>query len=241
MALPKINEHLKFTMEIPSTGKKVKYRPYLVKEEKVLLQAFESRDMKTCLEAMCDTLQHCISDKDNIKVSELPTFDLEYMFLKVRSKSVGETSELHIKCNECSEENPYFLDLDKVKLDYEPKSNVFAITKDIKIEMKYPNYHMISKMEISQEDESSEGEMESAIEMLSECLVAVHTEDERIDCSQQTKEEIITFISSMTSEQMKLVSDYLNKMPTLEHAINFKCKKCEADNEINLKGLADFF
>ena len=91
MALPRINETLNFTMTIPSTGKKVKYRPYLVKEEKVLLQAFESGDTKTCLEAMADTLAACIDPNENVDVSSLATFDVEYMFVKVRSQSVGET------------------------------------------------------------------------------------------------------------------------------------------------------
>ena len=101
MALPRINETLNFSMTVPSTGKKVKYRPYLVKEEKVLLQAFESGDTKTCLEAMVDTLDACIDPKSKLDIGSLATFDVEYLFIKVRSKSVGESSTVMVNCKEC--------------------------------------------------------------------------------------------------------------------------------------------
>ena len=113
MALPKINEHLNFTMTIPSLGKAVKFRQYLVQEEKILLQAFESKDTETCLRAMTDTLEATIDPREKINVSALATFDVEYMFTQVSAKSVGETSTILINCKKCDEQNEYQIDLVK--------------------------------------------------------------------------------------------------------------------------------
>ena len=241
MALPKINEHLKFTMEIPSTGKKVKYRPYLVKEEKILLQAFESQSMEVCLEAMCDTLESCIESKQKVDVASLPTFDLEYMFLQVRSKSVGETSDIMMKCKneDCKEENRVNVDLSAVEVDYNRNDSFIEITDGIKIEMTYPRYKSLVGMQ--EEEGKEEVNMDGVVGLLRDCMVAVHTEDERIDCSEQSKEELDIFISSMTSTQLQKLTSFLENMPALKHDVAFKCTKCGTMNEVHLKGLADFF
>ena len=238
MALPRVNETLNFSMKIPSTGKNVKYRPYLVKEEKVLLQAFESGDLKTCLEAMVDTLESCIDDKSRVDVSSLATFDIEYMFTQVRSKSVGESSTITIKCEKCETENQYLVDLESLEVSAEGAGNVVVITDDVSVEMKYPTYGALLE---GNADKMAEDDPETALQLIANSIEAVLTPDERIDCKDQSQEEIVDFINSMTATQLQSISKFLEDMPALKHTAAFDCKHCGTHNELELKGLADFF
>ena len=237
MALPRINDTLNFTMTVPSTGDRVKYRPYLVKEEKVLLQAFESGDVQTCLEAMIDTLDACIDEKQNIDIGSLATFDVEYMFTQVRSKSVGERSGIQIKCKSCEEPNGYSLDLDELKVEVSTTANLIKINDDISVEMKYPTYRSL----IGSENGSEVTDTDTALKMLAASVDAVLTDDERIDCKDQSQEEMVDFLSSMTAGQLQKVSAFLEDMPALKHLAVFDCEKCGEHNELELKGLSDFF
>ena len=237
MALPRINETLNFTMTIPSTGNKVKYRPYLVKEEKVLLQAFESGDTKTCLEAMADTLSACIDPKENVDVSSLATFDVEYMFVKVRSQSVGETSRVQIKCAECQTANTVVIPLDEVEIDVKKEDAVIPITDNISVEMRYPTYKTLMDNDLSADTEN----MDTAMSVLASSISAVLTDEERIDAAEQTTSEMVEFLSSMTTSQLQSLSDFLEKMPALRHDIEFTCEECQHENKLELKGLSDFF
>ena len=225
-------------MKIPSTGKKVKYRPYLVKEEKVLLQAFESGDTKTCLEAMADTLNACIDKKSKVDVSSLATFDVEYMFLQVRSKSVGENSNIMIKCMECSEPNPLVVNLEEIEVEVDKTDNIIHIADDISVEMRYPTYDTLSQQEL---DPEKTNDMDTAMSLLAASISAVLTDEERIDCSEQKTSEVIDFLASMTNTQMGKIGDFLENMPALKHDIEFECTKCEHHNKLELKGLSDFF
>jgi len=237
MALPRVNETLNFTMKIPSTGKTVKYRPYLVKEEKILLQAFESQDTKTCLQAMCDTIEMCLDVKENLDVKELATFDIEYMFTQLRAKSVGETSEILIKCKECQEPNEVEVELDKLVVEVNEVRNIIVINEDISVELRYPTYKSLLNGDI----ESSTEDPTAIMNLLASSLVAVLTEHERIDCDSQSSKEVEEFLESMTASQLKLVSSFFEDMPTLKHDAVFDCKKCSAHNELKLEGLSDFF
>ena len=238
MALPRVNEVLKFSLTIPSTGQVVKYRPYLVKEEKVLLQAFESQDMKASLQAMCDTIEACLDD--DVNVSQLPTFDLEYMFIKMRGKSVGESSDILIRCKseECAHQNQFTIDLEDVDVGKDLPDNMIDITETIIVEMQYPSYSMMMEQGI----ETLESEtVDTVFDILCGCIAAVHTSDERIDCREQTKEEVVEFLNSMTATQLKKLSDFLQQMPSVQYQANFACQKCGETNELLLKGLSDFF
>jgi hypothetical protein len=237
MALPRINDTLNFTMTVPSTGDRVKYRPYLVKEEKVLLQAFESGDVQTCLEAMIDTLDACIDEKQNLDIGSLATFDVEYMFTQVRSKSVGEKSGIQIKCKSCEEPNGYSLDLDDLKVEVSTTANLIKINDDISVEMKYPTYRSL----IGGENGSAVTDTDTALKMLAASVDAVLTEEERIDCKDQSQEEMVDFLSSMTAGQLQKLSAFLEDMPALKHLAVFDCEKCGEHNELELKGLSDFF
>jgi len=236
MSLPRVNETLNFVMEIPSTGKKVKYRPYLVKEEKVLLQAFESKDTKMCLQAMSDTISACLDPSAEVDVEKLATFDLEYMFTQLRGKSVGEISTILISCKECEKHNEYNIDLDKLKVSVERNKNIIKITDTISVEMRYPTYESF----IVDDLENSAKDINSALKILASSVAAILTPSERIDTTGKPKEEIIEFLSSMTASQLKQLTDFLENMPALKHQANFVCD-CGAENSLELKGLSDFF
>ena len=241
MALPRINETLNFTMKVPSTGKTIKYRPYLVKEEKVLLQAFESGDTKTCLEAMADTLQACIDSDSKVDVASLTTFDVEFLFMRVRSKSVGETSNIVVNCMECGHQNPYAVDLENIQVDMSESDNVVELTDDVSIEMKYPSYKTLTEDDVSKAKEGDTGEVDTAMTMIAASIGAILTEEERIDCSDQPLSELKSFVESMTNTQLQKVSGFLEAMPSLKEDIVFDCKECNHHNEMELKGLSDFF
>ena len=238
MALPRVNETLNFSMKIPSTGERVKYRPYLVKEEKVLLQAFESGDLQTCLEAMVDTLESCIDQKKKVEVSTLATFDIEYMFTQVRSKSVGETSSILVKCQECEEQNPYEVDLESLEVEMNDKDAIVQITEDIAVEMKYPTYESLLSGDV---EKLKEEDTDTALQMIAGSIKTVYTEDEVIDCASQPLEEMVEFVSSMTATQLQSLSKFLEDMPAVKHEAKFTCASCGAENSVELKGLADFF
>ena len=238
MALPKVNETLNFTMKIPSTGKRVKYRPYLVKEEKVLLQAFESGDVATCLEAMVDTLSACIDSKEKVDVSELATFDIEYMFTQVRGKSVGENSTIAIKCKECEEVNPYVINLDELEIKVGKADNVIKINDDISVEMKYPTYRGFLNQNL---ENVTEKDTDAMFGVLASSISAVLTEEERIDCSKEDPSSVMDFLNSMTASQLQEVAKFMEDMPALKHLAKFDCQKCGTHNELELKGLSDFF
>ena len=238
MALPKLNETLNFELTVPSTGQKVKYRPYLVKEEKVLLQAFESGDPKTCLEAMIDTIEACLDERTKIDVGSLATFDVEYMFVKVRSKSVGENSDLVIACGECKHENPVSVNLDEIEIDVSDTNNVISITDSISVEMRYPTYDVLTKQDLAKIEKE---DMDAAMAMIASSVAAILTEEERIETEGLSSEEVIDFISSMTTSQLKSLSEFMENMPALTHGVKFKCEACGHDNDMELKGLSDFF
>lgn len=239
MALPRINETLNFTLTIPSTGQIVKYRPYLVKEEKVLLQAFESRDQKTCLEAMCDTLNACLDQESKVDVSRLATFDVEYMFTQMRAKSVGETSTIFIRCKtpDCKQSNEYVINLEDLSVHVDRQNNIIPITDSIKVEMRYPSYDSL----VSGEVDAAQTDLNTALSLIAGSIAAVITDDERISSDSVSKEELQEFLTSMTANQLKLLTDFLEEMPALKHNAEFKCIKCGTDNELELKGLSDFF
>lgn len=238
MALPKVNETLNFTMKIPSTGQSVKFRPYLVKEEKVLLQAFESRDTVACLRAMSDTIEACLDEREKIEVAKLATFDIEYMFTQIRAKSVGEQSTILIACKDCEERNEYSVDLEKLEVTVASAQNIVEVTDGIKVEMRYPTYETMINGDITEADS---GDMDAAMRVLAGSILAVHTGDQRIDAHEHTVEELVDFLQSMTAGQLKKVSEFLEEMPKLQHEAAFACQKCSTVNELTLSGLSDFF
>jgi len=236
MALPKLNESIKYEMEIPSTGNIVTYRPYLVKEEKILLQAFEAQDQKLAMRAMVDTVIACVFEP--VKSSELSTFDVEYMFTQIRSKSVGETAELKGKCTaeECDAQTDFTINLTEVQVTKSDASKIIELSDNISVELRYPTYDGF--VENYKEGIS---ETQFGMQMMEDCIVAVMTPDERIDVSEVPRSEVRDFIDGMTNKQFQLIGEFLNTAPKMTKDVEFICSECGHENKITLEGLQDFF
>lgn len=232
MALPKLNSTPSYTLEIPSTGQKVTYRPYLVKEEKVLMIAFETGDQKQALRAIADTLKACIVE--DINLSELATFDIEYMFTQIRSKSVGEVASIVIPCSHCETKNEVDINVSEIKVDIPDVSKTIELTPSISVEMKYPSYESVMDLDLTQ------NETEVGFKMIAKSISAILTDDERIDVRDVSDSEIMDFIGEMTADQFKHVSAFLQKMPALKKEVKFACIKCGETSEQTLQGVGDF-
>jgi len=234
MALPKLNDKPKYEMKIPSTGDIVRFRPFLVKEEKVLMIAMESEDNRQMLNAVVDTLDACVDG--GLNKTKLTTFDVEFMFTKLRSKSVGETSTIVIECDHCKEKNEVNVNLESLDIETPSGNRVIEISDTISIEMQYPLYSSIT--DISDENMNS---TEAAFDLLRSCIAYVITEDERIDMRDENPEEIQEFIESMDRNQFQLIQDFVDGMPKLSHDIEFECVSCKMKNKKTLEGMANFF
>ena len=230
MALPVLNDTPKYDLKIPSTNKKIKFRPYLIKEEKILMMASESGDGTQMMNAIMDTIQACV--QSDVKVDELTTFDIEYLFIKLRSKSVGETSTVNLSCNSCKEPNEIVIDLESIECVGNTKDKFVKLNDEITIEMKYPSY---------KDFDLNQDENEMGFDILAKSMSAVLTEDSRIEMADETSENIRAFLESMTKEQFEKISSFFLEMPQVKHNIQYNCVKCENHNEIELKGIQSFF
>lgn len=237
MALPQLNnDNPIYEMEVPSTGETVNFRPFLVREQKNLLIALESQDPKQLLKAMLSCLESCVS---NVKVSELSTFDVDYMFTQIRSKSVGETTKVLIKCENCEDESSVDVNLSEIKMDTaEMQDPLIQLTDKISVKMKYPTYVDMMDSTIFNEDMSR---VEFIFENVVNSMHSIQTEDENILLKDEPKEEIEKFINNLSNEQLEKITAFVDGMPTLKHVIENKCAKCGHDNELTLQGLQDFF
>lgn len=232
MALPKINDTPKYNVTIPSTGKRTRFRPFLVKEEKVLLLAMESQDKNQIIASIADTIEACV---DDVKVNSMTSFDIEYLFIKLRSKAVGETSNIIFKCKECEAENEVSIEFDKIKVP-KPKNNTkIKLSDDITLEMKYPTYNDLLGVD---EDLSQTDQLFNLIKM---CMKTLHTEDERIDLKDESDQELTDFIESMNSGHLKQITDFIDAMPKLEYDTKFDCIKCKHTNSEKITRFEDFF
>jgi hypothetical protein len=239
MALPKLNVLPKYDVVIPSLGQAVKFRPYLVKEEKILLLAAESKDSTQTLAAVADTVIACIHDKIDSK--KLTTFDVEYLFLKIRSKSVGERAPIQISCSnkECNEPNEYVVNVDDITMDVPETSNSkIVLTDEVSIIMQWPMYNEMitdtSLLETTSRTEQSFG-------LVIKCMANIQTEDENFKVADTPRAEVMEFIESLTSDQYKLITDYIDLIPSLQHTAEFVCHKCGTNTTLKLQGIDDFF
>jgi hypothetical protein len=240
MPLP-ILQSPKYEVKIPSTGKKVTYRPYLVKEEKILMIAMESGDQKQILNAMKEVISNCSFGK--IEADSLCTFDLEYIFLKLRSKSVGETSKIKIKCEKCETSTSIEINLDSIEIDMtnRPESNI-KLTDDVGVTMSWPKMKAATELAVSNEKES-DSKVGSAIDVIISCIDSIYDKTKVYKSSEQTKEEMMQFIDSLNQSQFAKIQEFIEAMPKLEHLAKFKCSdpKCGHQNEITLSGMQNFF
>ena len=238
MPLPKIATPT-YELELPSTGKTIKYRPFLVKEEKVLVIALESEDTKQITNAIKAVLKNCVLTK-GIKVETLPTFDIEYLFLNIRGKSVGEELEVNIVCPDDGETNvPVFIDLDSIQVERDDDhTNQIKLDDDLMMEMKYPSLEQFIKNNF---DFQEGNQMDQSFELIATCIDKIYNEDEVWATADCTKKEVKDFLESMNSSQFKEIEKFFESMPKLKHTIEVTNPNTKVKSEVVLEGLASFF
>lgn len=238
MPLPKIVAPT-FELDLPSTGQTIKYRPFLVKEEKLLLLALESEDTKQITTAIKTVIKNCIETR-GIKVETLPTFDIEYLFLNIRAKSVGEEVELSIICPDDGETTvPVKINIDDIKVEKtEGHDNKIKVDESIMMEMRYPSLEQFIKNNF---DFSNENATEQSFEMIADCVDKIYTEKEVWSSSDVTKKEIVEFLDQMNSSQFKQIEKFFETMPKLAYAVKVKNPNTKVESEVVLEGLSSFF
>ena len=237
MPLPKIATPT-YELELPSTGATVKYRPFLVKEEKVLVIALESEDNKQITNAIKAVLKSCILSK-GLKVENLPTFDIEYLFLNIRGKSVGEDLEVNIICPDDEETQvPVTINLDDIEVQRNDNhSNKIKVDDSIMMEMKYPSLDQFIKNNFDFNDNV----MDQSFDLIATCIDKIYTEDEVWASADCTKKEMKDFLEQMNSNQFKEIESFFDTMPKLSHSISVTNPKTKVKSEVVLEGLASFF
>lgn len=238
MPLPKIATP-KYELELPSTGNTVQFRPFLVKEEKLLVIALESEDSKEITTAVKTVIQSCILSK-GIKVETLPTFDIEFLFLNIRGKSVGEEIEVNIICPDDNQtQAKVSIDINDIKVQRDDShTNKIKIDDTIMMQMKYPSLEQFIQNNFNFSDKNA---MDQSFELMASCIDQVFTEDEVWAASDCTKKEIKEFIESMNSTQFKDIEKFFETMPKLSHKVKVTNPKTKVKSEVVLEGLASFF
>ena len=238
MPLPRIATPT-YELELPSTGQNIKYRPFLVKEEKLLVLALESEDTKQITTAIKTVIKNCIETK-NIKVESLPTFDIEFLFLNIRAKSVGEEIEVNIICPDDEETLVSVnINVDDIQIQKNKEHNKqIKLDDSIMMEMKYPSLDQFIK---SNFDMSSDNAMDQSFQLIGSCIDKIYTEDEVWTTGDVTKKEITEFLEQMNSAQFKQIEKFFETMPKLSHTIKVINPNTQVESEVVLEGLSSFF
>jgi len=229
MSLPKLQTPT-YELILPSTGDKIKFRPFLVKEYKILLTTLDSEN-EEINRVVTELVDACTFNK--LKIDTLANFDIEYIFLNIRAKSIGEITNLLLNCNNCDNQISFDLNLTKAQVEKSPEHNSkINLTDKIIIEMRYPKFDEM--IDIYQNFKS-----DRIVELLSTCIKAVYTEDTVYE--EYTKEELLEFVNSFSKDQFEMIENFFLTMPKLVQNIEQDCNKCGAHNELKLEGLQNFF
>jgi len=228
-----------YELELPSTGKKVKYRPFLVKEEKLLVLALETENTKDITTAIKTVLKNCIQTR-GVKVENLPTFDIEYLFLNIRGKSVGEEVDVNlIAPDDGVTEVPVTINIDDIKIQKDKKhNNKVKLDESLIMEMKYPSLDQFIK---SNFDFSEETSMDQSFDLIASCIDKIYNEEEVWSTSDCTKKEVKDFLEQMNSMQFKEIENFFESMPKLSHSVTFTNPKTQVESTVVLEGLSSFF
>ena len=237
MPLPKISTPT-YELVLPSSGKKIKYRPFLVREEKVLIVAMESEDETQIATAVKDVIKNCIITR-GVKVDDFATFDIEYVFLNIRGKSVGEDVEVLVTCPDDGETQvPTVISLDDIKvLTNKDHNKDIVLDDELTLRMKYPSMGEFVKTNFSGEEITVEG----TFDLIASCVEQVFDEEESWSASDCTKKEMTEFLEQLSSKQFKEIEKFFETMPKLSHTVKVKNPNTGVDNEILLEGLNAFF
>lgn len=236
MSLPKINVPL-YELIIPSSGKKIKYRPFVVKEEKLLLLAMESENEDEITNAIIQIINNCVQGRLNI--DDLSTFDVEYLFLNIRSKSVGEVLEFAITCPDDGQTQVEVeINIDDIKI---VKDDTHTDTIDLEngyfIKMKYPTMKYI----MSKKNTESKNAIDSTFEYSVECIDQIYNDEEVWTAADSTKKELSEFVENLNTKQYQKIQNFFNTMPKLKHKVSITNPKTKVESEVTIEGLANFF
>lgn len=238
MPLPKISTPT-YELELPSTGKTIKFRPFLVKEEKLLVLALESDDSKEITNAIKAVLKDCIQTR-GVKVDTLPTFDIEYLLLNIRGKSVGEDIEVSVLCPDDGETYAEVqISIDDIKVTKDKNhSNQIKLDDNLMMEMKYPSLDQVVK---SNFEFSNDNQVDQSFELIASCIDKVYSADEAWTTDDFTKKEVTEFLEQMNSAQFKEIESFFSTMPKLSHEVQVVNPKTKKKSKVTLEGLASFF
>ena len=240
MPLPTI-ETPTYELKLPSSNKKIKYRPFLVKEEKILSLALESKNQNDITNAVTDVLKKCILTR-GVKVDDLPTFDIEYLFLNIRAKSIGEDIKLTVTCPDDGETKvPVTIYVDEIKV-IKPKDHKIDIVLDDKmsLRMKYPSLNQFIESNFDTEDES-ETIVDKTFRVVADCMDTIFNGEDAWEAKDYSAQERLDFVQQLNSQQYKKVENFFSTMPKLSHTIEVVNPNTKEKGSVVLEGLADFF
>ena len=239
MPLPKISTPT-YELALPSTGKKIKYRPFLVKEEKILIMALESENMKQITDAIVQILKDCIITR-GVKVQALSTFDIEYLFFNIRAKSVGETVEVNVTCPDDGDTKVQMeIDIDSIKVQKDKShKSIIKIDDNISMKLKYPSLQEF--VENNFEVTDTQSNVDQSLKMITSCIDIIYNEEESWNASDSTQKELEEFIEQLNTKQFKEVENFFTTMPKLSHTIKVKNPNTDVESEVVLEGLGAFF
>jgi len=226
-----------YELNLPSSGKKIKYRPFLVKEEKILILAIESGSMKDISRAIKDVQKSCILTK-GIKIDELPTFDIEYLFLNIRSRSIGESIDLVITCpddNETKVNKQIYIDEIEVKTDKDHNPDI-KLDDTYTMRLKYPSLD-----QFIDENFNFDEAKDNSFDIISSCIDIVYSDEEAWEAKDCTKKELLEFVERLNSSQFKEVEKFFDTMPKISHDIEVENPNTKVKSTVKLEGLASFF
>jgi len=242
MPLPKINTPT-YDLTLPSNGKKIKYRPFLVREEKILIMALETEDMSQITNAIIEILDECILTK-GVSVTKLATFDIEYLFLNVRAKSVGETVEVNVTCPDDEKTTVQMeinVDLIKVQKVRGHKSTI-KLDDQYSMKLKYPSMTEFIESNFESGQDGSEGnDIDKSLNMITSCIEMIYDNEESWDAADSSKKELEEFIEQLNSKQFKAIEKFFETMPKLSHKVKVTNPKTKVESQVVLEGLASFF
>ena len=239
MGLPKLDVPI-YELELPSTGETISYRPFLVKEEKILLMAMESEDEKEMVGAIKQIINNCLVT-EKIKVSELPLFDIEYLLLNLRSRSMGDVVTTSYIYEGCKEEKckpiEFEIDVNTIKIEKDPTHNTkIELTDTVGLIMKYPDIQLMAKLDSLDGVKTNE-----AFDMIVKCIDKIYDEESVYSKTDYTPKQIKDFVDNLTQDQFKKIEHFFNTIPKMYKDINYNCEKCGYNENIRVEGLSSFF
>ncbi len=233
MALPKINVAT-YELNLPSSNEIVKFRPFLVKEEKILLMAMEGGETKDMMNAIKQIIGNCVSSP-KLNIEELPLFDLEYVFVKLRAKSIGEKTKLGLKCEECDATTEVEVNIDEVEIvkgeNHDPK---IQLTDDVGVVLKYPRIDMMEGI-------GNLNNIEEGFAVLRKSIEMIFSGDEVYEAKDHSEKELDDFLNSLTRDQFQKIQDFFDGLPKLKKDVKWNCSGCQKEREVTLEGMNAFF